>query len=68
MPKFNHDFSHLDQVTKYGINYNDNDYLGAPYHIIRTTGINKEENHITLPSHIVEMCDRVENWKGMSRL
>ena len=25
MPKFNHDFSHLDQVTKYGINYNDND-------------------------------------------
>ena len=68
IPQFNHDFSHLEQVANYGIDYNDEDYLGAPYHIIRTKGINKEENHITLPLHLVEMCNRVENWKGMSRL
>ena len=68
IPQFNHDFSHLEQVANYGIDYNDEDYLGAPYHIIRTKGINKEENHITLPLHVVEMCNRVENWKGMSRL
>ena len=64
IPKYNHDFYKLKQVSEYGVTFNDLNYLKADLHTIRTNEISKIEHNINLPNHIIEKCDSLEFWKG----
>ena len=64
IPKFNHKFEDLEQVSKYGVIYRDMEHLRADLHTIREEKVNKVNHNIDLPEHIIERCNRLEMWKG----
>ena len=64
IPKYNHDFKNLKQVSEYGVRYTDNEYLQADLHTIRTNGIEKLDNDIELPDHLVKLCESLNVWEG----
>tara|TARA_Y100001938_G_C8073852_1_gene424742 strand:- start:43 stop:882 length:840 start_codon:yes stop_codon:yes gene_type:complete len=65
IPKYEHTYEDLNQVGDYGVFYSDDVYLKAHgVHTIRTDKIDKIENDIELPDHVVDFCNSLNVWEG----
>ena len=62
IPKFNHKYTNLDQLSANDISYDDSIY-GAPIHKIYTNEIKKIDNDIVLEENIIKKYSNLNIWR-----
>ncbi len=62
IPFFQHSFNNLKQLNGNNVNYNDYVY-GGPLHEIATSKVERINNPVVLPQHIIEKYSNLETWK-----